>query len=462
MRVVLSISKHYLILSTLNKYFLARNKRMASVFANNYLEVIGFLIRALIPTLVPSLPYNVSFVEVTTPLSSFKSLQEAFYYFRHNINLYDGGVNHHTPILVVLLNFLNELPYSYILFNFLYASIDLWIVKRLSQLNKWYSTRDSKQPNKNPTAAFPDYLFACFYLFNPLVIITNWSHSTLIFSNFFLVEAIYQVSIANSQTRAMIALAIASYLSYTPVFMVIPILTLGYSILKEQQQKSDTSTTPPFARIIQSLGIFIVSIGLLFLLSFTMTSSWQFIDSCFLSIITFKKISPNVGLWWYFFTEMFVFFNPFFVGVFNLFSVIFIIPLTIRFSGNSMISDPFLSVVLCYLWLIFTKSYPTVGDLGFLLAFIPIFRSSFLPYCKFGGITSLVLLGTLTLSPIFYYCWIVLGNGNSNFFYSLNLVWGGVHGMILIDLIWGKLTYDYMNENEVPKEVQKKLRLTQI
>ncbi|CAH2353422.1 GPI transamidase component Gab1p [[Candida] railenensis] len=449
----------------------------------NGIFVLGAAVRLLPPSFVPDLPSTVSSVEVATPFTSFNSLQEAFYYLQHGINLYDGGVNHHSPLLVVFLNFFNDLPYSYIVFNVLYTLIDLWIAYRLIQLNQWYfKTRsakvgaekseksersesgESKQSAKDLTVSnlikspLTDKLIASFYLFNPLLILTNWSHSTLLFTHIFLVESIFQVAVEHSLSRGMLLLAVASYLNYTPIFMVIPLVSLALTVTKGDKVK-----------VVEGVGIFIVSLGLLVLASFAMTSSWQFVESCWITIIRFDQISPNVGLWWYFFTEMFAFFHPFFVGVFNLYSVMFILPITIRFSENdskgtksNYLGDSFLACILCYTWLIFTKAYPTLGDLGLVLSIIPIFKTSFLSYCKFGGFTALIMSGCLLLSPIFYYCWIVLGNGNSNFFYSINLTWGIVHGLILMDLIWGKLTYDYINENGVSKELQKKLRLTQI
>lgn len=467
-----------------------------------YVLSIGFAIRFLIPTVIPSLPYTISSVEVTTPITSFKSLHEAFYYLQHGINLYEGGVNHHPPLLVVLLYFVNELPYSYVLLNLLYALTDVWIAHRLVKLNQWYAARQtaggrSLAPGK--ASPFSGHLIACFFLFNPLIIVTNLSHSTLVFGYLFLIESIYQI-VNQAVARGMILLAVASYINYTPVYMVVPLVSLAYAVTRLKSQ------------VVEAVGVFVSALGFLVLASFAMTSSWQFVDSCWLSIVRFDKISPNLGLWWYFFTEMFSFFTPFFIGIFNLFSVVFIIPISIRFSENTPISkvvpeiqeeakeeseeepkapeepevpevpevpetrdedsttsstsvvqvgDALLSVVLCLTWLNFTKPYPTLGDLGIILSLIPIFRSSFLTHCKFGGIYGLFLFGSLLLSPIFYYCWIVLGNGNSNFFYSINLVWGGVYGGILMDLLWGKLTFDYINENNVSKELQGKLRLTQ-
>lgn len=420
---------------------------------------IGALIRFGIPTFIPQITLNLSSViEISTPLNSFKSLQEAFYYLQHGINLYDGGVNHHAPLLVVLLNLINEyLPdeVARVAFNALYTGIDLLIASRLIQINKWYIEHSSRRRGQG-IRGFDSDLIAAFYLFNPLIILTNLSHSTLCFTLMMITESLYQLVVLKNLARSMIAIATASYLSFRPIFLTVPLLGLAHSLNRDW-------------KMVYSHGIciFVVTCGLFMLTSFAMTSSWQFIDQCYGVVIKFNKINPNLGLWWYIFTEMFDFFTPFYVGVFNLYSVVFVVPLTLRLfefrpKSGKPVGDAFLAVLTSYLWLSFTNSYSSVGDLAFALSLLPIFQATVIPHCNCLFISSLTLLVGLLLSPIFYYCWIVLGNGNSNFFYSINLVWGAVHGLLLTDLVWGQLTYDYITVNDVPEEKVSKLRLAQI
>ena len=144
--------------------------------------LIGALIRFVLPTSLPSLPLDLSSsIEIATPLTSFKSLKEAFYYLQHNIDLYDGGVNHHPPLLVILLNLIDEyLPKRLgdIVFNGLYTGVDLMIASRLIHVNKWYNKHMSQRTGRS-IQGFSDDMIAAFYLFNPLLILTNISHSTL-------------------------------------------------------------------------------------------------------------------------------------------------------------------------------------------------------------------------------------------------------------------------------------------
>ncbi|CAI5759752.1 unnamed protein product [Candida verbasci] len=423
--------------------------KLAQVF------LIGALIRFIIPSSIPSITTILSStVELSTPINSFKSLLESFYYLNHDINLYDGGVNHNPPLLVSILSIIYNLPYSNILFNALYTVIDLFIAYRLILINRWYNNYQTRKLGEKKTG-FNDDLIASFYLFNPLIVLANLSHSTTIFSWLFTIESIYQIISGNSP-RGMIALSISSYLSYYPLYLLPSILSLSHILSKERNLSKS---------LVFGGCIFLMSLTLLLMVSVVITSSFQFIDHCYFTILCLKKITPNVGLWWYLFTEMFEFFTPFYLGMFNLYSFIFIIPITLRlfeFKQTPKLGDSFLAIILSYIWISFTKTYPTIGDLGLALSLIPIISSTVLKYCKMMYITGITLIISLLLSPIFYYCWIVLGNGNSNFFYSINLIWGAVQVMIMMDLVWGKLIMDYSIENNIKSNEIGKLNLAQI
>lgn len=421
---------------------------------------IGALIRVAIPLVLPQTPLLLSSnVEITTPINSFKSLLEAIYYLENKIEWYDGGLNHHPPILVTLLAFVHELPKAYRNFTFslVYAIMDVLIAYNLVLLNRWYYKHNSARYGKN-LVGYSDHIIALFYIFNPLIVLTNLSRSTITFTYLAITFALRQAVINKNVFRSMIALSVAAYLSYTPIFLSIPVLALSYVA---------SSTRDWQSTFIQGSCIFISSCCLLVILSCATTASFEFIEQCYGTIIMFSKISPNVGLWWYFFTEMFEFFTPFYLGVFNLFSVIFIVPFTLRLfeyknPAKKPIGDSLLAFWLAYLWLSLTKSYPCVGDLGFGLAILPIFRSTIIPHCKYLAVAALVLIVCLLLSPTFYYCWIVLGNGNSNFFYSINLFWGAIYGILLMDFTWACLTKDYIFENDIPEDKISSLRLSQL
>lgn len=414
----------------------------------------GAAIRFLLPTVFPQITdVLASTVEISTPVDSFRSLQEAFNFLKNGMDVYDGGVVYHPPLLVAVMSYVNELPFAPIWFNLLFTVVDLGIAWKLININKWYNTRQSARSGKNYAGYSPN-LICAFYLFNPLMILTNLSHSTSTFSNFLIVELVAQIVVDKNPHRGAIALAVAAYLSLTPAYLLVPILALSYAVAPERDLAR---------QVVHGSCIFIASVCMLFLLSFALTALPDFVYQCYWTVLLFEKIAPNMGLWWYIFTEMFSFFTPLYKGIFNLYSFVFIVPITLRYfepAADTRVGDSFLAVVMSCMWISFSKSYPIVGDLGLVFSMLPIFKNTVIPHTKFLFINALMLITCLVLAPIFYYCWIVLGNGNSNFFYSMSLIWGGVHILVFLDFLWGRLVHDYIQTHDVKDP--SKLRLTQI
>jgi len=79
-------------------------------------------------------------------------------------------------------------------------------------------------------------------------------------------------------------------------------------------------------------------------------------------------LTPNVGLWWYFFTEMFDHFRPFFLMVFNVHLLIYVFPLCIKFQHDTLYA---LFILLGVLGTF--KAYPTLSDPGLFLSMTAIF-----------------------------------------------------------------------------------------
>src|SRR5437762_8349867 len=76
-------------------------------------------------------------------------------------------------------------------------------------------------------------------------------------------------------------------------------------------------------------------------------------------------LTPNVGLWWYFFIEMFDSFRSFFLCVFQLHLLIYVAPLCIRLHRNPLaICTTLLGVISIF------KSYPSVADLALYLGML--------------------------------------------------------------------------------------------
>ena len=91
--------------------------------------------------------------------------------------------------------------------------------------------------------------------------------------------------------------------------------------------KTQPSMGPFYLKFVA--GLMIVLLGLLGA-SNLVTDSWAFLVSTYGVQLTLSDLTPNVGLWWYFFIEMFDSFRQFFLAVFWLHMSSYVVGLSIR------------------------------------------------------------------------------------------------------------------------------------
>lgn len=371
--------------------------------------VIGCIVaRLTVSLLFPSLQTQLDkSVELSTPMTSYRSLSEGVFLMRNGFPLYYGGVVHHPPLLVAFMSLLEP----ECLVALLYALTDGLIAHQLICMAKCFPDLDT-----------PTWLPGALYALNPLVLLSCVSQSTTVFTNAFTSTAVLCALRGNLLALPM-ALGAASYLSLYQLPLIVPILLI---LPTGNHQRSRTT-----------LSVFGVLAVLLQLSSMVTCGSWQFLQATYWSQMTFEKLFPNLGLWWYFFIEMFDMFIPFFKAIFNILVISFVVPFSLRFQ-----KQPFYALVLCIGWITLTKPYPTLGDAGFFMSFLPFFKPLF-GYMRCPILSSLLFIHAIILSPIFYHLWVDLGSGNSNFFYAISLVYALAFGFTLIDLCWSMLRIEY-------------------
>lgn len=368
---------------------------------------VCLLSRLAVSYLFPSLQQQLDrTVEFSTPVTSYRSLKEGAYLLGHQLPVYNGGVVHHTPILVSFMAFLQPINF---LVPVLFAAMDTLIASQLMIIARIYR-RQLKMDS---------YIPGILYVLNPMVLLSCVSQSTSLFVNLSICSSLL-FAIQKKSLLSAIFIAFAGYLSPYAYLLLIPLASICRSNYVGVVLKS-----------------ILISI-LLQLISFELNNgNWNYVTSTYWAMITFSKMTPNLGLWWYFFIEMFEFFIPFFKSVFNIFVVSFIPPFTIRFY-----EQPIYAFILCLGWLTLTKGYPTLGDGGFFLSFVPFFKPLF-GYLRYPVISTLLFIHAIILSPTFYYLWVGLGSGNSNFFYAISLVYALAIASVLVDLVWAMLRIEY-------------------
>jgi len=174
--------------------------------------------------------------------------------------------------------------------------------------------------------AVPMMLMSYSYLFNPFTIASCLAQSSSLFSNCAIVNAV-AAAISGNVINTIFALAVSSYLSLYPILLAPPLALLAFD-----QTVSKSKTPPTSAKFYLSFTAGLATaIGVLFYASCLITdSSWDFLYSTYGIQLTLSDLTPNIGLWWYFFIEMFDSFRHFFLAVFWLHMSSYVVGLSIR------------------------------------------------------------------------------------------------------------------------------------
>ncbi|KAL1613015.1 hypothetical protein SLS60_001247 [Paraconiothyrium brasiliense] len=399
-------------------------KQKAALFA------AAAAVRLLLFQTFPSLPDRLTGrVELSTPVSSFKRLQEGLYLYTHNVSPYDGGVYHQAPLLLPLFSLLPNVSDHPFATNLFFTVVDLLSAHALAQIADSgcaAATRlfkSSRQGLRWSSAAI-----VAGFLFNPFTLATCMARSTTTLTNLFILTAMAKAC-HGASTTFLLAISAASYLAMHPILLFPPLLVLLY---ETRAERSQTAPNPWVFTSVHTLGLFVVGGALLFA-SALLTGSWDFLEATYGVRILLPDLTPNVGLWWYFFTEMFDSFRDFFLGVFWLHVASYTPGLTIRLRTQPL----FVAATLTGIFAIFTP-YPSVADAALYLSLVPLFRHLF-PSMRYTFLASAAVLYASFLGPAFYHLWVYAGSGNANFFYAITLVWSLGLSIIVGDSLFAAL-----------------------
>lgn len=201
------------------------------------------------------------------------------------------------------------------------------------------------------------------YLFNPYVVLNCVGLTTTVFTNF-----LYSVTLYSMTRRSMFwscfFIAILTLQGLYPVSLMVP-ATIYYA-----REKTGKCRIRAIAKMIQ---MFCLIFGGLLYTSFYIMGSWSFLSNTMGFILTVPDLRPNIGLYWYFFTEMFEHFRWLFIASFQInVSLLYIVPLALRLRRDPMLlAFSYLAIGAIF------KSYPCLGDVGFYMALLPLWKHLF-------------------------------------------------------------------------------------
>ena len=203
------------------------------------------------------------------------------------------------------------------------------------------------------------------YLFNPLTIATCLGRPTSVFTNCAILFAIAK-ALDRKYLNAMLALALAAYLSLSPILLLPPLLLLCY----DRQSKGYDTKNDSLSFMSTCIGSFAFATSFLLYSSYLVAgTSWNFLSSTYGVHLLLPDLTPNVGLWWYFFIEMFDSFREFFLGVFWLHLSAYVGGLCIRLRKQPL----FIITTMIGLFAIF-KPYPSISDTCLYFGLLPLYR----------------------------------------------------------------------------------------
>lgn len=139
----------------------------------------------------------------------------------------------------------------------------------------------------------------------------------------------------------------------------------------------------------------------------------------YLGRLQLPDLSPNIGLWWYFFIEMFPESRAFFLFVLSVSPLVYAGPLCLTFAPRPQL----LASLLLMVYQVY-RPYPDLGGVGFLaaLAFIHPDVQALLNAKSSGAPFALGVLATSCLLPVMRYMWLSVGSGNANYYYFQTLI----------------------------------------
>ncbi|SJX60706.1 related to GPI-transamidase subunit [Sporisorium reilianum f. sp. reilianum] len=429
--------------------------------------------------------------ELSTPLSSFKALMETHYLFRHPPtpvssahqvpDPYSAGTIHHSPLLLPALNYALERFHSYgdkLPVALVWTAADVvagWLLFRICHAREvatW--ARQTHVFAWNQSRAIK---VLAMFLFNPYTVATCVARSSISLEIVALLAAIHS-AMSGSATLLAASWAVSSLLSLYPILLLPMLIQLcrrraGELVYEREIARIGKDASPNDTKAQRQLGFLVdrvrfakrwavvkcvflmpaalagglcisraialspgnpsiaaVLLNLPNILQVPLEQGWKWTEQVYGSVVFATDLTPNLGLWWYFFMEIFDHFRDFFLLTFNVHLASYVLPFAIKYR-----QDPLFGITLMTGVIAVFKSYPTLGDHAVFLALLSL-HSQIFEFLRYPLVSALTYAYCTCLSPAFHHLWLNAGSANANFFYAITLVWALGGGMLVLDAMW--------------------------
>lgn len=301
-------------------------------------------------------------------------------------------------------------------------------------LDTWSNNELTEEKTQEPVvlmAAIPQLCCLVYYC-NPISILVSSCTSSPSFQGMINILILVAVRIAMTNDaawakwRALLStlpLALAAYIEpYQVVYLIPMAIWIGRSNDGNQFNKGTVGAT---------IASFCVWFGLLHVSSTLLVKEYTTVlAKTYGHVHGFVDMSPNMGLSWYFFIQVFDRFRRYFVAMFNLLQFIFIAPLAIRLHNYPIV----LTTAFFLLGTLF-KPVQTLHDaaLGLVLVAMAPRTVSRMGNASLVSIFAIVVPATLVI--MFYWLWLETGTGNANYMFFQCLAYNVFLSIITLDCI---------------------------
>ncbi|XP_014214639.1 phosphatidylinositol glycan anchor biosynthesis class U protein [Copidosoma floridanum] len=385
-------------------------------------------------------------VEVSTALNSWKRVTEGVYLRSIGVDPYSGDLFHETPLSLVIFDFVQKnfpmyrLWLLFVMFDVMTAFIlgitaAYYIRESVDRDKSEKALRDKTKSDQDdnfssitaPNTSSIFYVTAA-YLFNPYIVLNCVGLTTTVFTNFLLSVTLLAM-IKRSVPIFSLSISLLTLQGLYPICLIVP---AAIYIIKD----SKSENVPK--QIVKIICTFIITLSSLIYISYLIVGSWSFLHSTIGFILLVPDLRPNIGLYWYFFTEMFEHFRSLFIASFQInVSLLFIVPLALRLRKDPML------LAFSYLALdaIF-KSYPCIGDVGFYLSLLPLWRHLFRHMQQEFFVGCFILFCTV-FAPTVWHQWIYLRSANANFYFGVTLAFAIAQIFLLTDILFANVKREF-------------------
>jgi hypothetical protein len=189
----------------------------------------------------------------------------------------------------------------------------------------------------------------------------------------------------------------------------------------------------------------------------TETTFREWTNATYVFAFGLGDLTPNLGIHWYLFAQIFAHFRLFFLVVFHAFPAFLSVLLLVRYGH----SRPLLAIGIVSALHTVLGPYPTWGNVAGYLAFAPVFTRDFKSQTsaesttgeekkkkrknvetRYGFAVSAALVVTATLTPIFWHLWIEARVANANFLFAVTLAHFAAQSLLIVSWIGAAVERD--------------------